>query len=164
MNRFLPLLLIAGFFYCSSGQPTGPDSMPPVAEASEPTRDWLYGTWTMDKERTVRRMLELNGQNFDSYTPDERQAIMTQFNLDLEVSLGPERWSAIFREGTRTNKGNGTLTYDETGSMIVVSMKEVLEDGKVKVDKLEIHKLGPDVLRMRFMEEVEDVSFILTRQ
>ncbi len=164
MYRILPLMLTVGLLYCTGGQPTGPNSVPPSMESGSATPNWVYGSWTMDKEKTVRRMMQVNGQNFDSYTPDERQTIMTQFNLDLEVNLGPERWNAVFREGSRTNEGNGTLTYEERGSILVISMKEVLEDGKVKIDRLEIHKMGPNLLRMRFMEEAEDVSFILQRK
>ncbi|MEQ8352242.1 MAG: hypothetical protein RH862_12205 [Leptospiraceae bacterium] len=161
--KYISLILLAGLVYCSTGQPTGPDSMPSTTGPQEATREWLYGSWTMDKEKTVRRMLQLNGQNFDSYNSDEKRTIMEQFNLGLDVELSPDRWNAVFREGTRTNAGQGSAEYRKQGDQLIISMSEVLDDGTIKVDELEIHRLGENLLRMRFIEEEEDVSFILRR-
>ncbi|MBU43713.1 MAG: hypothetical protein CMN76_10870 [Spirochaetaceae bacterium] len=165
----LTLLILPAMLYCSTPGGMQRDSRaedPSVAgtEATAATQDWLYGSWTMDKEKTVRRMLQVNGQDFDSYSRDQQQTIMEQFNLDLRVDLAPSSWNAEFREGARSNSGKGKAEYTNDGDTLIVSMTEVLDDGTVKVDRLQIYRLGPDLLRMRFIEESEDVSFILERQ
>ena len=130
------------------------------------TVGWMYGKWAIDRRASLQRMLQERGLSLDSLPADQQQQMLRDFDLNLTLDLSPSGWSGTFSEGQRDHPGHGTYEIESgfDGVSLIMNMREVLSDGTAKTNRLGIHRIDQNRMRLQFLDQDGDYSIIMNRQ
>lgn len=154
---------------------SAPDRSPPAVAEPEPaapssesirpaaTEGWLYGSWRIDKDATLKSMADMNGMDLDSLPPEQKQEALDSFNMEFKITLEPGKWEGILVEGAERTEGSGTHTIEPRGKALIMTMNEDTGNG-LTTNRIKIERLEMNLLKMYFLDEGENIYFILRRQ